>query len=754
MEKHRAARPTTIPGDVSKAEEEGPIREDTTKAWGEILAPGIQDVDNNDNVNWFDSRRARDLLERAWKEGSVERGVEQARAWATDANGKFFEFSEQEKNKDARELERLDYDLDRLIASSHDKLRGRGRLSRESLERTLTEETVHHLRDKDDIARAYDLVDGIKIPTCTGFIPQEQPEKLRATYKLAKPAILKLLHKQAIDGTILMLPTELLMASKHSHKLHYQCIGWTKKKGEACGRVTGDMSYTTWPFSLNGVVADQKNEVRDKIIDKWGDIHLPTLLDIVHDILRMVDAHGWDDISLFKKDIAAAFHRLLFHPECVSMTAFAIDEWNTILHLVANFGWTGTPNAWDVIGRIMLAAACYRIAGTLKLYVDDFFGACLTALLAKNNKIVDDVIVNLLGEEALAPHKDKQGRQLVILGWLFDLDTRTVAISEENLLRTLHAFMAIDTRAGVSLVQLERAASMGTRYAVLCRQMAQFTVAIYKDIAMFRGNRMSIRSISEDTRVDIAAWLAYLTLSDLSPERFARDLESFRPKPPAAVNIGFDGSLRGAGVGVRNIRGLPEVMIADQGVMLGFAGVHPLPCLPTTDSAYQNTFELMSFTLGLLVCAYLGLQNFSFNSTGDSKTTLAWIEDDRVNSAMGRRAGIAYSIIASTIGAHNTGTLFVLSKKNKLMDDLSRGVTSDETRALSEQLRFPCEEGSPAWEILRLCDPLLPPLTWNETVDFINTISRLLADVQAAGVRSRRKDLQSSKTSGSEKVDR
>ena len=665
--------------------------------------------------------------------------MEQAREWATDKNGVPFEFTEAEKRKDADDLRQVDYDLRRLIEMRHDTLRSRGRLSRESLDLTLTPETINNLTDKADIARAYDLVAGIKIPTCTGFEPQEQPEKLRATFKRAKPAILKLLHKQVKDGTVLMLPNDVFMSLDLETRRHYQCLGWAKKKGEACGRLTGDMSYTTAPFSLNGITLEQKREVRGKILDKWGDIKLPTLLDIVHDILRMVDLHGWDDISLFKKDIAAAFHRLLFHPDCVTLTAFAIDEWNTILHLVANFGWTGTPNAWDVIGRIMLAAACYRIAGTLKLYVDDFFGACLTALLKRNNETIDNVITNLLGKEALAPHKDKQGRQLVILGWLFDLDTRTVSISEENLLKTMHAFMAIDgtTREEkVTLVELERAASMGSRYSVLCRPMAQFTVAIYKDIALFKGNRMARRTVSDNTRVDVTAWIAYLTLQELNPGRFARDLESFRPNPEASINIGFDGSLGGLGSGVRDIREVTDV-VAGAGTILGFAGMHPLPCTPTTDSSYQNAFELLSFILGLLVAAYLGLQNFSFSTTGDSTTALTWIEDDRVNSTMGRRAGIAYSIITATLGAHNTGKQFVESKKNKLMDDLSRGVSSDETRALPEELRFPCQEGSAAWEIMKLCDPLAPALSWTETVSFINTISRLLAEVQAAGIRHR-----------------
>jgi hypothetical protein len=239
------------------------------------------------------------------------------------------------------------------------------------------------------------------------------------------------------------------------------------------------MSFTEWITSLNGIDADAKSDVRRQITSRWGAINLPTLFHIVDDILLQADAHGWDAISLYKKDIKAAFHRLLFHPDSACLTAFALDELYTILHLVGNFGWTGTPFAWDVVGRIMKAAAKCTIQGTLRLYVDDFFGACLTTMLRANNRAVDTVIVTLLGPEALAPKKDKSGRSLVILGWDFDLDARTVSISESNLLSTLHAFMDIGDCQKVSLLQLERAASLATRYSVLARPMLAFTSALY-----------------------------------------------------------------------------------------------------------------------------------------------------------------------------------------------------------------------------------------------------------------------------------
>jgi hypothetical protein len=227
-------------------------------------------------------------------------------------------------------------------------------------------------------------------------------------------------------------------------------------------------------------------------------------------------------------------------------------------------------------------------------------------------------------------------------------------------------------------------------------------------------------------------WKAYLSLTVLNPLIFARKLESFRAKPLATLNIGFDGYIQGVGVGVRDVEGIP-LQDADAGEMLGHAAVYPLPWQTTTDSSYQNTSELMAVVLGLLIAAYLGRTNFSFSATGDSTTTLSWLVKDRVASSLGTRAGIAYAIIASTLGAFNTGTLFKRGVDNTLYDDLSRGVGSDETRALSPHTKFDCGPGAPAYKILALCDPQSPKLTLRETLTFITSITQLLSEVQEAG---------------------
>jgi hypothetical protein len=690
------------------------------------LAATLLTTITGESTEPFNTATALSLQQRAWEKVSTIRNIERAVRWASLPNGLPFRFSTRTLQAHHTILTTFcNNSLDNLILRQQNILRSRGRLSHVSIAATITPAVRAQLTDLRDEQRIHDLVLGIRIPTSRHFIPQSSPEPLRPRFRLAMPAVHKLFQSQIDESSVIVLPTVALSTTHTIHPIHYQSLGWTTKAENDCGRVTGDMSYTTWVSSLNGLTADTKADVRSQIVAMWGDISLPDLNDIAHDILDQADKHGWENISLYKKDVKAAFHRLLFHPDSVGLTAFALDELYTILHLVGNFGWTGTPFAWDVIGRIMLAAARITVTGSLRLYVDDFFGACLTTCLRSNNSAVDTVIRTLLGQEALAPNKDVSGRVLVILGWFFDLDNHSVSISEANLLKTLGAFMTIETsmdRSGaVTLQQLERAASLATRYSVLCRQMSAFISSMYNDIAGFKGNHQATHRVSNNTRVDIEIWRAYLILVGTQPHTYSRQLDTFRPKAPPSIDIGFDGSLGGLGVGVRT---------TSTTTTLAHTGIFPVPCLPTTDSSYQNTFELMAVVVGLLLCLQLGYSNFSYSASGDSTVTLSWLQKDKISSTLGRRAAIAYALISATIGATNTHTTFVPGKENTLFDALSRGWSTAETRALHPLTNYPCPPGSPIYAILSLIDPQLPSMTTLETFKFITVISAHISTLQ------------------------
>ena len=666
-----------------------------------------------------------EVLAKAWAFGQQPRGPAQAVLWATDEKGVQFSFSETIKFQDGIKLTALGNDLDALIDWKRQQLWDKGHMSRDSVERALSERTVAHLRQPKDAERLRSLVEGIRIPTTPNFIPRTLPEPLRKSYLAAKPAVQKLLNGQAVDGTIIILLTSQLLGAIRMYDLHNQSFGWAKKSDNDSGRVTGDMSYSKGGTSLNGTTAEEKEFVRRQAKQMYGRIVMPTLESIVINILSVADRYGWARIVLFKKDVAKAFNQLLFDKKSVTLTGFALDEQFSCLHIVANFGASVTPPAWEVVGRVLDAVIEPDIETPVDRYVDDLFGACMEELLAYNNSTIDKAIVDLLGKGALAPHKDKHGRQLVILGWLFDLDKRTVSLSETNMLKSLYAFMVIPKATiPVSLQDLERAASLASRCAKLHRAMKSFTVALYKAIPTFKGNREARHTLSNNAYVDIAMWKAFLPLMAVAPESYARPLESFRPAKAPSVNFGTDGSLGGVGLG---LTALPSRRV------LAHAGVFPLPCLRTTDSSFQNTFELMAIILALLIAIAMGLHNFSYSATGDSKVTLSWLRKDRVSSLMGRRAAIAFALLSATAGATCTMQFFLLSEDNSLWDAKSRGEETEETRALPENARVNCPPGSPAHRLLSLLDPQLPDMNTNETLTFIEHISSIIAEVRAAG---------------------
>ena len=63
----------------------------------------------------------------------------------------------------------------------------------------------------------------------------------------------------------------------------------------------------------------------------------------------------------------------------------------------------------------------------------------------------DVEVRTLLGPSSVAAEKDKSGRQLDMIGWLIDLDTQLVTISDKNFNKTLHAFFSFDIVEPITL---------------------------------------------------------------------------------------------------------------------------------------------------------------------------------------------------------------------------------------------------------------------------------------------------------------
>jgi hypothetical protein len=111
------------------------------------------------------------------------------------------------------------------------------------------------------------------------------------------------------------------------------------------------------------------------------------------------------------------------------------------------------------------------------MYVDDIIGVCFASDLEKDLVKARHVCTDLLGSGAVADDKTEKGTRLDIIGDTVCLETERVLISRKNFMTALHGFVSIDVSKRVNLRQMQRLASLGTRYGMICRVMRPFCSA-------------------------------------------------------------------------------------------------------------------------------------------------------------------------------------------------------------------------------------------------------------------------------------
>jgi hypothetical protein len=115
-------------------------------------------------------------------------------------------------------------------------------------------------------------------------------------------------------------------------------------------------------------------------------------------VLTSVDAYGWDNIILWKKDLKVAFNLLNYNPDHCKLFAFPLIDDMVVIHLAGLFGWIGMPHAFQVLTRV-LQTLCRHILSGRHFSV-----------------IVDTQVQQLLGNDSIAAAKSQVNRCLEFLG--------------------------------------------------------------------------------------------------------------------------------------------------------------------------------------------------------------------------------------------------------------------------------------------------------------------------------------------------
>jgi hypothetical protein len=199
--------------------------------------------------------------------------------------------------------------------------------------------------------------------------------------------------------------------------------------------------------------------------------------------------------------------------------------------------------------------------------------------------------------------------------------------------------------------------------------------------------------LSDLAQADVMMWRAFVLLLIAKPDRLSRPMESFRPQS-AEYCIKYDASLTGLGVGIYSLASSELITYAAM----------VLPFDVTNEYKRQNTMEFIAVVLGLLLAWRASLHNFTYNLHGDSVSSLAWAQADRVNSILARQANIIFTTVSVHLHARVAETVHIPGNLNVIFDGLSRGLTSQEL-GLNESLMYSVNTDTTIKEFIIIRDP-------------------------------------------------
>ena len=543
----------------------------------------------------------------------------------------------------------------------------------------------------------HSLVPGMEVPVDSKFVPCNKPPKLREKYLDVAPAVNKMITALADQGMVILLPTDVACKIPG---VHFSPISWVPKFNKAQGRPVVDSSYAKDGVPLNTPEVTEKGE------GMWGEIRHPSLSDLMEMVLLQVDIAGWEDLTLWKMDLANAFGLLFIKPEDCRLMAFELSEGVTAIYIVGLFGWTGTPFAFDPVSRSLRFVLRRRLDGGLDMFEDDLMGCTRITSLKNDMDLASAAINDLLGSKAVALDKSVDGRVLDFIGWSVDLNKKVVGVAPKNLYKALYGFCMVDLNSRVLVNKLEQLGSWATRYSEICRALKPFVHSFYRNIPYmkvdwkkYKKGHGTFRNISvewkSEAMLDVLLWRAFLCLSHLRPEGFARPIASFR-HAAASLSIEFDASLEGFGF----ITGREIKMIRKRSVWCGFMHDYGFK---EGDSSYQNSMEFIAVVLAIGSLVLNGIRDISVLIVGDSTTALHWAFSEKTKSPKTRAAATLLLMLTVKFNITIVGERWLSGKNNVMCDLLSRSFRP-ETLAGHEKI-FDIKTSEWMMRLVKLCDP-------------------------------------------------
>ena len=408
--------------------------------------------------------------------------------------------------------------------------------------------------------------------------------------------------------------------------VHFSAVHWTAQHDKEQGRTLADPSSGSNP--LNTPAA---KEIVDRV---FGKIEHPTIQILMNMLIEYGEELGsFDDLLLWKRDLAGAFTLLDILPEHVRLCAYELTDNLTMFYHSGFFGHLELPAIFNIINMVSKLELKQKVSGRIEQYVDDFVAVSKSANVSADMNLVGDFVVSLLGPNSLNVKKDEVGRQIVWIGWGINLDSMKVTVSRKNLLKCIHGFYFLELDKAVSISTIEKLASWCSRYSLILQVLKPLSATLHGEHVGWK-KRNVMKFWSQDAILVIWIWRAFLMLIAVYPEKYARPILSFKSRP-TIFRVEFDASLEGLGI---------VISINENMSWTTFRAVSvDTPYLLKGDSSYQNTMEFMAMVLAVCLIRSLGFYDLGIDFIGDSNSALAWAKYERFKRGNSAPAALLYA---------------------------------------------------------------------------------------------------------------
>jgi hypothetical protein len=198
-----------------------------------------------------------------------------------------------------------------------------------------------------------------------------------------------------------------------------------------------------------------------------------------------------------------------------------------MLHLTGFFGWMGFPAAFHVISKVLVTNINPLIQGRVDMYVDDVMGVSPSNSIFNDMTVANDIIHRLVGDDAVNNNKDEHARMSDWIGWCICLEKMSITIAHKNVLKCLHGMFSINLEHKVQVRFIMKLASWTSRYSLICPCLKPLCNNLYAETVGMR-NLEAFKFFGNPAKFAIWMWRAILCLIIARPDKFSRELDSFR----------------------------------------------------------------------------------------------------------------------------------------------------------------------------------------------------------------------------------